>query len=74
MSKLKKIDPPNLNVVDLDWITKKINDNNLTDYHVSLMIGQTRNYIGQVRCGSRNMSKAVKSSLYYFFKYIEKKT
>lgn len=63
----KKVFPPDISVVTIEWINNKLRDSNMTDYELSLMLSQDRSYLGGIRNGKMKMNKAAKTACLYFF-------
>ena len=67
----KKVARPRLDVVTLAWIDQQENHYGISDYELSLQVGQVRNYLYQIRSGKMRMSRGVKAAVWHFFKLLE---
>ena len=71
MSNKNKYPSPPIEIITLDWIDKQREKHQISDYRLSLLIGQDRSYLGSIRNGKKGMNKGVKSAIWYLFKLIE---
>lgn len=58
---------PQLDVVTLAWIDQQETRYGISDYELSLQVGQVRNYLYQIRSGKMRMSRGVKAAAWHFF-------
>ena len=64
----KRLARPQLDIVTLAWIDQQETHYRISDYELSLQVGQVRNYLYQIRSGKMRMSKGVKAAVWHFFK------
>ena len=65
--KKKKLERPDVNIVTLEWIDEHRQRYNISDYELSLQTGQQSSYLGQIRLGKMNFSRAAKAAVWQFF-------
>ena len=62
---------PKLDLIDLAWIDEQQRRYGITDYELSLQLGQSQNYLYQIRAGKLKISKGNKAAIWHFFKRVE---
>lgn len=58
---------PALDRVTLSWIDEQEAQYGISDYELSLQVGQVRNYLYQIRSGKMRISRGVKAAMWHFF-------
>jgi hypothetical protein len=67
----RRLARPQLDAVTLAWIDQQEIYYGISDYELSLQVGQVRNYLYQIRSGKMRMSRGVKAAAWHFFESLK---
>lgn len=71
VKKAHKLPRPDPEVISLEWIDEQQKIHRITDYELSLQVGQQRSYLNKVRSGGIGISKGIKAAIWHYFQRLD---